>query len=289
MNVAAVSLGGGLVGLGVFCGALALAPRRARPGAPAGVAAMASALAGSVDQGGRRAMLALVGGVLFGLTGWPAAMVLGVAFGAVAPSVVGRRAARAQAIERLEALASWTESLRDLIVAGAAVESALREAAVVAPRAIHVEVTELSRRLANNESLLGALEGFAVDVADPVADLVVTALATASSGRGGGRVADVLSAAARAARAQVAMRLQVEAGRAGTYTSARVVTTVFVAFTAGLLLLNRDFLAPFGTPVGQLVILVIGTLFAVCVGVMVRLAEPEIQERFFGSDRGAGS
>ena len=206
-------------------------------------------------------------------------VLLGALGGFAAPSLVGRRAARARTVERTEALAGWTESLRDLITAGSAIESTIAESARVAPAPIRVEVRALAARLGNNEDFDAALHAFADDLDDPLADLVVIALATAASRQGGSKLTDVLAAAAATARAQVALRHQVEAARAATYTSARVVVAVFVLFAGGLFVLNRSFLEPFGTPVGQLVLLGIGALFAVCAVSMARLAEPERSPR----------
>jgi Flp pilus assembly protein TadB len=268
---------GGLVGLGVFCAVVSfVAPPPAPSPCPrprrAGV---------RVDRAGVRSAAALAGALAGALTGWPVAVALGAVGGAAAPSLVGRRAGRERALARTEALAAWTESLRDLISSGSAVESTITESARVAPAAIRVEVRTLAERLGNNEDLDDALAAFAADLDDPLGDLVITAIATASSRQGGANLTAVLGAAAHAARAQVAMRHQVEAARAGTYTSARVVVTVFVLFTVGLLVFNRSFLDPFDTGAGQVVLCVIGGLFAVCALAMARLAEPERPERFF--------
>jgi Flp pilus assembly protein TadB len=271
---------GGLIGFGVFCALAAFTSTKPTedPRPPA-----ARPLAWRVDRGGLRAATALLGAVAGAATGWPVAVVLGAVGGAAAPSLVGRRAGRERALARTEALAAWTESLRDLIAAGSAIESTITESARVAPAPIRAEVRALADRLGNNEDLDDALAAFAADLDDPLGDLVVTAVATASSRQGGANLTAVLGAAARAARAQVAMRHQIEAARAGTYTSARVVVGVFAAFTVGLLLFNRSFLDPFGTAAGQVVLCIIGGLFALCAVAMARLAEPERPERFYRS------
>jgi hypothetical protein len=137
--------------------------------------------------------------------------------------------------------------------------------------------------LVNNEDLADALAHFAATIGDPVADVVVAALTTAASRHGGAHLGDVLTAGAKAARAQVAMRHTVEASRAGTYTSARVVVATFTVFALGLLMFNKSFLEPFGTAIGQAMIVIIGALFGLCAVTMVRLAEPERPERFYGS------
>lgn len=280
MNGAAV-VAGALVGLGLFSAAVAVRgsarPRTRRVGL----------WGGRVDRVGLRAGLAVVGAAAGAVTMWPALLLLGALAGFSGPSLTGRRAARAHAVAKTEAIAAWTESLRDLITAGSAIESTIAESARVAPPAIRAEVRQLSDRLANNENLEDALAHFAAAIADPVADVVVAALTTAASRHGGAHLGDVLTAGAKAARAHVAMRHTVEASRAGTYTSARVVVGTFAVFALGLLVFNQSFLEPFGTAIGQVTIVVIGALFGLCAVTMVRLAEPERPERFYGTQHEA--
>jgi tight adherence protein B len=271
---------GGAIGLGLFCVVLGFTKPTARAVRPTGMARLRTAGA-RVDRIGLRAACALAGTIAGAATTWPVAIAFGAVGGAVAPTLLGRRAARERVLARTEALAAWTESLRDLIGAGSAIEATIAESARVAPAAIRPEVRRLADRLGNNEDLEVALASFAADLDDALGDLLVTAIATASSRQGGANLTSVLSAAAQAARAQVAMRHQIEAARAGTYTSARVVVAVFATFTVGLLVFNRSFLEPFDTAAGQVVLLVIGGLFAMCAVTMVRLAEPDRPERFY--------
>jgi Flp pilus assembly protein TadB len=276
---------GGVIGLGLFCVVLGFTKPTARVARPTETVRLRTAGA-RFDRVGLRAACALAGTIAGASTTWPVAIALGAVGGAAAPILIGRRAARERVLARTEALAAWTESLRDLISAGSAIEATIAESARVAPTAIRPEVRRLADRLGNNEDLEVALASFAADLDDALGDLLVTAIATASSRQGGANLTSVLSAAAQAARAQVAMRHQIEAARAGTYTSARVVVTVFAIFTVGLLVFNRSFLEPFDTAAGQVVLLVIGGLFALCAATMVRLAEPDRPERFYRQFRG---
>jgi Flp pilus assembly protein TadB len=279
VSVLAGAAAGGLMGLGAATGLYAWrapAPVREPLRAPISV---------HVDRLNTRLLGAFGGAVMATLTRWPAAIVLGAIGGFAAPSLIGRRSARARALARTEGLAAWSESLRDLIGAGSGIESTITESARLAPPAIRAEVQHLAQRLANNEDLDVALRAFADEIDDPLGDLVVTALATAAGRQGGANLGGVLGAAATAARAQVAMRHQVEATRAGTYASAKVVVTVFVLFAVGLLLFNRSFLDPFDTAAGQVVLIIIGGLFALCAVAMVRLAEPTRPARFFRRSR----
>ena len=65
--------------------------------------------------------------------------------------------------------------------------------------------------------------------------------------------------------------MRVAAGRARVRTSARVVTATTVVFAAGLVVLNRPYLAAYDTLVGQLVLVLIGLLFAAGFAGLTRL------------------
>ena len=88
---------------------------------------------------------------------------------------------------------------------------------------------------------------------DAIADTVVTALQIADQ-RAVSDLGAMLAAVATSTRETVAMQLRINAARARTYRTAQLIA-VIVAFFVGLLVLtNRDYMEPFGTVVGQLVL-----------------------------------
>jgi tight adherence protein B len=193
------------------------------------------------------------------VTGWPIAALLAGVFAAVAPRLLGGTKAQRRDIERTEALAAWTEMLRDTMAGAAGIEGAITASAALAPEVIRPEVKALSLRL-ERESLVDALQAFADDVRHPTADLVVAALSLAAN-KSAKRLGELLGSLATAARADATMRLRVDAGRARTRTSVRVVVGATLLMAAGLLVLNRSYLEPYGTPVGQLMLGVVGACF----------------------------
>ena len=58
------------------------------------------------------------------------------------------------------------------------------------------------------------------------------------------------------------MRMRVAAGRARVRTAARIIIAVTMLLVIGLLAFSRAFLQPYGTPAGQLMLLVVGACFA---------------------------
>lgn len=213
-----------------------------------------------------------VGAVAYLATGWLVGGLFAAGAVVIAPRVLGLRGRQAARLARLGGLATWAEALRDLFNAGAGLESALRESARVAPVVIAPAVAELAVA-AERGDLIPALEEFADVVDDPAGDLVVSALILAVRRQGAGLGA-VLGAAAAAARAQVAMRERIEAARARTYASARIVVGVTLGFAGLLVVANRSYLEPFDGFGGQIALAVVGACFAAGLGGVARLATP---------------
>lgn len=228
-----------------------------------------------------RLSLAVAGGILAALvTRWPVAVPLLAAAAAAAPTLIGAKKRREEAVAKTEAIASWAEMLRDTMAAAAGLEEAILTSARVAPLPIRDEVRGLARRLERG-SLDDALAWFVNEVEDPVADMVAASIVLTSR-RQARRVGELLGAVASSARASAAMRLRVEAARARTYTSVRLVVGITVTFTLGLVVFSRDYLEPFDDAVGQGVLLAIGTVFGVAYWAMVKMADVAEPERLLG-------
>jgi Flp pilus assembly protein TadB len=234
---------------------------------------------------GRLGLAAGAAVVIGALTGWPVAAVLAAAGGYALPTLLAGRGERTRQVARTEAIAGWAEMLRDTLSAAAGLEQAILATAPVAPIPIRTEVLGLAERL-GSERLIPALRQFATELADPTGDLVVAALVLAS-GNEARRLAELLTSLATAARDQAAMQLRVEAGRARIRTSSRVVVGATLTFAGGLIILNRSFLSPFGTPVGQFMLGVIGLLFAGAFVWLARLGRPTVPERFLAAQTSA--
>jgi tight adherence protein B len=217
-------------------------------------------------------------------TAWPAAMAALGLLGWSAPSFVGLRARRRRQLARSEAIAIWAEMLRDLLVSNAGLHEAIGKSARVAPAAIRDEVAALYVR-AQRGDLSAALARFAADLDDPIADTVVVALRIADQ-RAVSDLGSMLAAVAASTRDTVAMQLRVNAARARTYRTAQLITVV-VAFFVGLLVLaNRDYMEPFGSTTGQIVLIAVATLVGLSIWAMVALSKPVQAERLLAVDVG---
>jgi Flp pilus assembly protein TadB len=147
------------------------------------------------------------------------------------------------------------------------------------PDAIQAEVSDLAARLDRGERLAPSLRVVADQLADPTADLVISALVLASEHRAR-NLADLLGELAAETREQAAMRLRVEAGRARTRTTVRLIVGTTLTFAAGLILLNRGYLAPFDTATGQVILALIGGLFGTSFIWLGRIVRIRRSERF---------
>lgn len=190
----------------------------------------------------------------------------------------GAREAR-DGIARLEGLAAWTESLRDTVAGAVGLEQAIPATAYAASPAIRDDLTTLSDRLRVRMPLPEALKRFAEEVDDAGADLIIAALILNARLRGPG-LRDVLTSLARSARLELEMRQRIYASRASTRRSVTIVVGVTVLFVVGLRVFNPTYVAPYGTPVGQIVLVVIMGIFAAGVMWLRALAKDDTPGRF---------
>lgn len=196
------------------------------------------------------AVALVAGAVVLLVSGWllPAAVVGGAAFWATA-GWLGRRRGASREIERLDALASWIESVRDVLMAGEQPVGAITSTVGACPPVIRPQVRRLALGLARQDPDF-VFRRFADDLDDPLADLVATGLSIAV--RRGARTVPVLTALAEQTRQQVDRRRLVEAERAPTRREVKALTAIMGALVLGLLLLGRSqYLTAYDTATGQ--------------------------------------
>ena len=86
-----------------------------------------------------------------------------------------------------------------------------------------------------------------------------------------------------AAREQASLRMRVQVGRARTRTSVRVIVGTTLGFATAMVLLDRPYLAAYDSLTGQVMLLVVGVLFAVGFAWLARIATVPIPIRFFST------
>ena len=230
----------------------------------------------------RFAIGAAVGVVVLLLTRWPAAGIAAGGLTVLWPRVFGAAAAGRRELARIEAIATWTESLRDTAAAAAGLEQAIPATVQSAPELLHKPLRDLSARLAGRVPLPEALARFADDLDDPAGDMVVAALSLNARQRAGG-LQRLLTALAVSARAELEMRRKVEHERRALRGQAQRIAGLVVGFVVLQAVFARGWVAPYSTPMGQLALAGFITVFLMAFMRMRSLAEPAPPVRFLTS------
>ena len=218
-----------------------------------------------------------VGLVAFLVTGWLLALVLPVLAAVGLPVLLGRPADAAR-IDRLDAMAEWTRNLAGVLVAGVGLEQAVMASQRAAPAAIRPEITQLVGRLRGRWQTEDALRAFADDLDDATGDLVVSALIIGSRHRGEG-LSRVLTGLSDSVAEEVRSRRDIEADRDKARGSARLITLLAVGGMA-LLAFSDDLLAPYTTPIGQLVLAGLAAMFIAGLAWLRRMVADDPPPRF---------
>jgi Flp pilus assembly protein TadB len=209
---------------------------------------------------------------------WIVLTVVAAAMGWLAPGLPAARARHARELALVEAVATWTEQLRDTLSAANGLEHALGATAALAPPPIAGAVGRLAARH-DFEPLADALRQFAHDVDHPAADFVVAALIIAAEQQARD-LSSLLGQLADSARDDARMRTRVWVARARSRSAVRIIVVVVVAFVCGLMLLNREYLRPYDSAGGQFVLGVIAVGFIGAFVMMARMGRVGMPERF---------
>lgn len=286
MNPALGMLPGILIGLGILGVIVGMRPApEKKPGPPA---------AGSVSlikRVPRAVLLRAVVGVVLGLvivtvTGWALALLLVPAVTVGVPFLLARPPAQAR-MDKLQAMREWCQALAGVLTSGVGLEQAIMQTLRSTPEEIRPEVGKLVARLKARWSIDDALTAFGHDLDDATGDLIVVTLKLGASKRGAG-LADVLETLAVTVAEDVKARQQVESDRQGPRSAARIVVIV-VLVALGVMALLGDFLQPYTTPGGQVVLAVLLAAFGALLVWLRQIAAGKPTPRFMGVESGARS
>jgi len=216
--------------------------------------------------------------VVLAISGWPVAALWTFAGVMSIPLMRGSGPSADEAIAKVEAIATWSEQIRDTMSAAAGLQQALIATAARGPEAIRDELHEFARRAPRGD-LAGALRQLGRDIDHPSADMVIAGLISAIE-LDAGRLVPLLSRLALSIREEAQMRVRIEVGRARIRTSMRIVAFCVGATALLLLLLGGDLLAAYDSPVGQIWLLVVGAVIVVAVWASRKLAQVPQPDRF---------
>lgn len=213
------------------------------------------------------------------ITGWFVALIFAPLIIAGLPVLLSAPAA-GERIDKLEALEEWTRGLAGVLTVGVGLEEALRATLRSTPDAIRPEVSRLVARLRARVSTEDALRAFADDLDDSTGDMVASFLILGARRRGQGLVA-VLNSLAEAVSQDVRARRAIEADREKPRATARWVT-IITAGVLGLLAFSGDYIAPYGTPLGQVLLIAFLGVYVSLLLWMRHMAKGEKLPRFLG-------
>lgn len=237
------------------------------------------------QQTARSITIAMIVGVVVGiLTRWPVAGLMAVAVVMLWPKLARSGAIEKHSVSKIEAIANWTESLRDAAASESGLEQALPATLDGAPALLRQPLRNLVNALDLRTPLPVALAHFADEVDDRGADKVVIALSLTAQQRAGS-LKRVLTTLASNTRAELEMRRKVLTERNGVRRQSNQVALGLLALAGLQAVFLRGWVEPYSTVYGQMVLAV---LAAVYVGLLVRLqrlASPEPHPRFLsGAD-----
>jgi Flp pilus assembly protein TadB len=235
-----------------------------------------------IDPATRRAaMAALVGAAVLGLiTRWPVGAAIGGAVGWTLWSAIFSSSPR-KVTSRLDALATWIETLRDSVAAHRGLVAAIESTVPSAPASLRANIEALVIRIKSGTPLDRAFAALAAELADASADEAIAPLILAAR-FGGADLQNLLGTAATATREQLALVQRTEVARAQPRREMRLVVVVTLGFVLATVTIGHGYFKPFSTPTGQIVLLFIAGLFALGFATMSRLSQPQAMPRLFG-------
>lgn len=233
----------------------------------------------------RRTLLSVLLGVALGLvlmyaTGWPLLVLLVPAALVGVPRLLSDPPQ--DNIRLLEALDRWVRGMLAQMSTGRSITDALRASARQPPTGLGDPLALLVRRLDDRWTTPQALQAMADELASADADAVLAALVL-SAQRGGTGASVTLYALAEAIQERLRALREIEAERAKPRVVVRQVSVISGITLAAFVLLSPDFFAPYGTPLGQVILAILLALYVLAVWTMRRMTLARSRERILRS------
>lgn len=178
---------------------------------------------------------------------------------------------------RLQAIATWLESLRDSLGADASLQTVIFKVAEAPPSPIADELVSFTRRCRHGMALGESLWRLGEDLAHPTADLAIATMIQ-SIELSGARLRRQLGELAATARHELAMRERVDRIRARFEGAAKAMVGIGLAIVAYLSFAS-NLLDYYRTPTGQAVLVIPVSLWGVTFWWLRRLSAYELPQR----------
>ena len=237
---------------------------------------------------GRRRDLLLVGStlaglLLFALTGWLLLIPLAPLTALALPKLLG--SPPANDLHLLEALDRWVRTIATTLPVGRDVIDSVRVSLGSAPPLLADDLAVLVDELNSRVPAADALTRLADRLDNPESDAVIASLILATRRSGVGlssslnQLADNIQDRLRALR-------EVERERDLPRSRVRQITAIACVMVAAAAFLG-DYLRPYGSPVGQIVLAGLVGAFVLCLWQMHRMTIPRRRQRILLSGRGS--
>ena len=254
------------------------APRR-----PARSSAAGKRLRALAKRHGLRLAVGLVGGLAFAaVTGMTIMVVVAPVAAVGLPVLLGAPANRE--VELLQALDRWIRGLAAMLPTGRSITDAIRQSQRQAPELLVAPLTLLVARLDDRWTSAEALRAMADELDSADADAVLAALSLAAD-RGGTGATATLNALADSIQDRLKAQREIETERAKPRIVVRQVTIITLVVLGLALTFGREFFAPYGTPVGQVILLCLLALYVASLVMLRRMTLPRRRERILRGAR----
>jgi Flp pilus assembly protein TadB len=218
----------------------------------------------------------LAGVVLMYVLRWPVLLVVVPAAAWGLPRLLSDPPA--DGVRLLEALDRWVRSMLALLSTGKSIMDAVRLSARQAPEPLAEPLSVLVKRLDDRWTAPQALQAMADELKSPDSDAVLAALIL-STQRGGTGASVTLHALADSIQDRLRALREIEAERAKPRVVVRQVTIITLVALVGFMVMTPAFFAPYGSPVGQLILLALLACYALAVWAMRRMTLARPRER----------
>jgi tight adherence protein B len=216
-------------------------------------------------------------------TGWLIASIAAALVSVVVLSAFAVRGETRGQEKISEAMALWTEQLRDTLAAAHGLQQTLVATARHAPGPIRPAVSALVAKMPYMP-LRQSLTEFAEEINHASADFVVAALIAANEFEARD-VGSLLGHLASCSREEARMHQRIWVGRARTRTAVRIISGTVIGFLVVLFAINREYLSPYGSTEGQLVLSVVVSVFGLALFMLQKGAKVQLPARFIGATK----
>ena len=217
-----------------------------------------------------------VGAVGYLVTGWAVLILIVPILAVVVPALLADPPRRD--LDVMRALERWVRLVSGSASTGKSVIDAIRATRRQAPALLVEPLTRMVARLDSRWDTRASLQGLADDLDSADADQVIAAIMMASE-RGGTGATSTLDALAASLQERIRAARGVQAERAKPRVVVRQVSIIIAVVLAGALALGREYLAPYRTGVGQVLLCCYAGLYLVGLVALSQRSKPRRRAR----------